>query len=120
MKIEQLERFCELMLSARFERFYKEFISSGRYMGREQHFRMGVLGIYTPLNADPKEVIIKATNLERVNALSDLMLSARFEEFYNEFVEGGEYSERDIPFQMAVDKMFNPIMEIKLNCFPDD
>lgn len=119
MKIEQLEKFCELMLSARFERFYKEFISSRVYSGREQFFQINILRIYSPIGSIPKELIIKATNLERLNSLCDLMLSARFEEFYKEFVEG-EYSEGDIQFQMAVDKIFNPIMEIKLNCFPDD
>jgi hypothetical protein len=117
MKIEQLEKFCELMLSSRFELFFKRYCASGVYHEKHQDFQMALLRIFCPIGAISNQVIIQTINLERLNALCDLMLSAQFEEFYKEFVEGGQYSEKDIAFQTAVAKMFDSIMEIEISIF---
>ena len=48
---------------------------------------------------------------EQLDKLCDLMLSARFEEFYNNFVKSGEFNERDFQFRVQVDRMFSDILD---------
>lgn len=48
---------------------------------------------------------------EVLDKLCDLMLSARFEEFYYKFVEDGELNERDEEFRIQVSKVFSNILD---------
>ena len=110
MNIEQLDLFCELMLSARFERFYNQFILGGNFHERSETFLIGINGLVQPIGGVDK-VYMEVMDSAYLFGFAELFLSDRFEEFYNDYVSGGNYSEKDIPFKMQVDKIFAPIFD---------